>query len=311
MNDRRLRALVLVAERGSFSAAAAELGLTQPAVSQQIKALEDELGCTLLDRHAVGPNLTQAGQEVYQRARTILRLWDDACSAVRNCQETLAGNLTIGASSVPATYLLPGLLAEFALRWPAVNVSLQVGDSIGVMDDLLSRRCDLAVVGSEPKDKRLTSTYFAEDEVVLIAPPSYLPQKGKLGPQDLLNYRFVMREPGSGTRHAAERQLEQCGIRLRDLNVVAEIATTEALIAAVSAGMGVAFVSEWAAKPAVRDNRVIELPITCAPIRRHFQLVYHTAKKNDRLLMAFVKHLERHRPRFGIFEPITASEEMA
>src|SRR5690606_8441019 len=133
------------------------------------------LGCTLLDRHAVGPNLTQAGQEVYQRARTILRLWDDACSAVRNCQETLAGNLTIGASSVPATYLLPGLLAEFALRWPAVNVSLQVGDSIGVMDDLLSRRCDLAVVGSEPKDKRLTSTYFAEDEVVLIAPPSYLP----------------------------------------------------------------------------------------------------------------------------------------
>lgn len=290
MNLRRLQALVEVVEAGSFSAAASRLGLSQPAVSQQIKGLEEELGTVLLDRSAAGVQLTTAGQAVHQRARRILDLWEETLQELRRLQQGLSGRLVVGASSIPGTYLLPRLLGPFTRRYPDVKFSLRTGDSAAMAEEALNRTVDLAVIGAPARDRRLVNLELPGDRLQLVAPPGHpLAAAGRVPIESITKEPFVLREPGSGTRAAMEQGLARCGIKTAELNVSAEVGSTEGVLAAVSAGLGLSFVSSLAADPAVAARRVAAVELNCPPLERRFYVVHHTTKAEDPLVQAFLR----------------------
>lgn len=288
MHLNRLRALVAVIELGGFSQAARHLGVSQPAVSQQIRALETALSTTLIRRQGEPVQATAAGRAVYSRAKQILALWEEAEQAVRDLAQQPSGRLILGASTVPATYLLPPLISRFRKAHPQVDLAVEVADSRRVREGILSGRIHLGVVGSHEPDPRLVYQPFAEDELVLIGPCSHpWSRREEVCPEELASEPFVLREEGSGTRCAMEEGLSEWGIDPGHLKVAAEVGSTEAVVAAVEAGLGISFVSRWAVTPALTLGRVRAIRVQAPPIRRRFYLVARPSLMDDPLVRAF------------------------
>lgn len=269
MNTDRFRVLKAVIERGSFSAAARELGVTQPAVSMSVRALEEALGETLIDRDGERLYPTPAGRLVYERGGAILDQLDELLHALQALRGKVAGRLHIGASTIPAEYILPPVLREFRQGFPDVELALTVAGTGEVLDRLLDRTVDVAIVGRAPADGRVMSFEIGSDEIWLIdSPISSAPDPVDAG--WLRRANFVWREPGSGTRAAMEHALAACGLDPAALPAAATLGSTESVIAAVEAGLGVSFVSSFAAERAVRLGRVRVLRSPCRVEPRAF-----------------------------------------
>jgi len=292
MHFNRLRALVAVIEHGSFSRAARSLGMSQPAVSQQIKALETALGTTLIERHTEPLRTTPAGEIAYRHARSILALWAQLEAHIRELQQGAAGRLVLGASTVPATYILPALIARFREQYPHVDVAMEVAASATVREWVLSQQVDMGAVGAMKEDHRLIHVPLGDDELLLIAPCDHPWARGEpVSPRDLLSQPIVARVPESGTRAAAEAALRSWGIDPASLHVAIELGTTEAVVGAVEAGLGVSFVSRRAVQPALSLGRVCTVRLDAPPIRRRFYLIYHRSREGNPLLRRFVQLL--------------------
>jgi DNA-binding transcriptional LysR family regulator len=202
-----------VVAEGSFSAAARHLGLTQPAVSLQVRGLEEHFGRPLLERSGRTVRLTDAGQQAHVHALRLLSLLSDLESAIRSENQEPAGRLHVGCSTTPGECLLPPLLAAFRTRYPQVQLTVEVTDTAVVLDRLVKHQCDVGLVGGIAHAERLEFVPFAADELVLVAPPGHpAARAGGVSPAELRDYAFVFREEGSGTRAAAERALERVGV---------------------------------------------------------------------------------------------------
>ena len=284
----QLEIFAAVVATGSFSAAARRLGLTQPAVSLQIRGLEAHFGQPLLDRCGRGVRLTEAGQQVYAYATRILTLIQDLEAAVRGTTETPAGTLHLGCSTAPGECLLPRLLSAFRTRFPQVQLSVEVSDTAVVLDRLLRRQYDLGLVGGVAHTDRLEFIPFAVDELVLIAPRGHpLAGRAVVTPSDLAHEPFVLREEGSGTRAAAEQALQRLG--LTHLTIATVLGSSEAVKQAVAAGVGLAFVSGSALDP--HEDRVVVLPLVGAPIERQMYVALERGRLAGRLSDAFIQWL--------------------
>lgn len=270
MNYNQLKALIEVADCGSFSAAAPRLGVSQPAVSLRLQSLERSLGVRLLERQGEVATLTPAGRICYNAARQIVRTWDEVSEQLAQARGELAGRLTIGASTIPSEYILPPYLKMFRQRHPLVGIALRVGSSAEILQAVGSGAVDLGIVGSPPPADQFDSFVVAGDELALIASPGHPWVGARIAPAELAQQPIILREPGSGTRAATLAALAALGIDSEGLQIAGELGSHEAVIAAVEADLGIAVVSSLAARRAADEGRVALLDWPGPKQRRSF-----------------------------------------
>ncbi|MGE5560867.1 MAG: selenium metabolism-associated LysR family transcriptional regulator [Chloroflexota bacterium] len=273
MNYNQLRALIEVADCGSFSAAAPRLGVSQPAVSLRVQSLERAVGIKLFLRQGEAVTLTAAGRICYDVARQIVRAWDAVNDQLTPLRGQVAGKLTIGASTIPSEYILPAHLKAYREEHPLVSIVLRVGGSQDILEAVSSGAVDLGVIGSQPQADQLEWFAVADDELALIAPVGHPWVGTAIDPAEIAQEPLILREPGSGTRAAAIAALSALGVSPEALTIAGELGSHEAVVAAVEAGLGIAIVSSLAAGRAVADRRVALLDWPGAAIRRSFYCV--------------------------------------
>jgi DNA-binding transcriptional LysR family regulator len=247
MDTRQLAAFVAVVEKKSFSQAAERLGVTQPAISLQIRSLEERLGRRLLDRSGRRVEPTEAGLVLYRKAQRILQLEHQLDEELAR-EETgaLHGTLALGASTGPGGHLVPLLLCEFQREHPDLTVSLTISDTDRVIDEVADRELELGVVGALRRNRALEFEPLVRDEIVLAVPPGH-PYAGKQMPlEQLRREQYIAMQEGAGVRHVIEEELRAAGLRVRDLESQLELGLQESVKSAVAAGYGVTFISRTA-----------------------------------------------------------------
>jgi DNA-binding transcriptional LysR family regulator len=244
----RLRVFRAVAHHLSFSRAAEELLLTQPAVTQQIKALEDEYGVPLFDRSGGRITLTPAGHVLLPYAEILKAISDEAAAALGAVVGRQSGPLLLGASQTVGQYVLPGIMAAFLKLYPRVRISTLSGNTDEILDAVAARRADLALIEGPPMRKDVRVEPFMRDEMLLVVPASHEWADREITPAEVQQAPLLMRELGSGSRRVVESALARVGVRRKQLNIVFEFDSTEGLLSAVEAGLGVTFVSRWAVR---------------------------------------------------------------
>lgn len=288
----RLYTFIRLAELKSFSLVAEELKLTQPAVSIQVKVLEEYFNAQLVERTSEGVTLTAEGRLLYREAREMLRLWENIGQKIDELRAVVKGALTIGASTIPAEYILPGLVVQFCQTYPLIELKMEVSDSGSVIQDLLRKRYDIGIVGVKPEEEEIVSFPIAYDRLMLVVPNNHpLTLCERVTGRDILSERFIVREEGSGTRKAMREGLAQIGLKVSDLKVAAQLGSAEAVIAAVEAGLGVAIVSSLAAERAEKLQRLKIVPVEGFQVQRQFYLSYLTQHQEHLLIQKFIEYL--------------------
>lgn len=252
----RLAAFRAVAEQMSFRKAAEELYLTQPAVSMQIKALEEDLGAQLFDRTGRRLRLTQAGALLYERARQSNELLEATGDQIAALGGRYESRLSLGASTTIAQYVLPGLLGAFCQAHPDIRPTLTSGNTEHIVEAVEKGSIALGFIEGPPRSNNVRTEPFLRDELVLIAPRAHRwARRGKISLAELAHEPLLMRERGSGTRRVIELALEHAGLSFNSLRIAMEFDATEALKSAVAAGCGACFLSQASIAADLRLNR--------------------------------------------------------
>ena len=273
---RHLKIFEAVARCGSISRAAAEVHLTQPAVSMQMKQLEERIGLPLLEQVGKRLFLTEAGRELERHARDIAERMVDLHTAMDQFRGLERGQLRLAVVST-AIYFLPRLIADFNRRHPGVRVNLQVANREQVLSSLLDNRTDLAITGRPPDSLDVLAQHFMDNPLVVIAAPTHPLASQQVVPlQRLAEETLVVREAGSGTRAAMERHF--AAHRL-DYRAGCELSTNEALKQAVRAGLGLGVVSLQTIELELQSGCLVVLPVEGFPIVRKWYLLHRTHKR--------------------------------
>ncbi len=273
---RQLKVFERVARRLSFTRAAEELYLTQPAVSMQIKQFEENIGLPLFERLGKKIYLTRAGEELYQLSRKISEQLDEAEHLIEELKGIEGGRLCVTVAST-IHYFGIRLLAEFCRRYPKVKVSFKVTNRKGLMQQLEDNEADIVLMGQPPDDQDLKFEPFLENPLVLIAPAEHpLAGKQKIPLSDLQHENFIMREQGSGTRTSVERFFSERNIQI---NTSMEMNTNGAIKQGVEEGLGLAIVSIHTLERELESGRVVVLDVETFPIRRQWYIVHRTGKR--------------------------------
>ncbi len=290
MDTRQLAAFCAVVERRSFSQAADRLGVTQPAISLQVRALEKRLGAQLLDRSGRRVEPTEAGWRLYRGAQRLLQLEEQLLDEVAAEGEgALTGELSIGASTGPAAIVVPLLLCEFQRRNPDVKVALEVHDTQAVVELVADRELELGIVGAARRHRGVQFEPFLHDEVILICPPGH-PFAGRtVSIDELRAASLILMQEGAGVRQVVEDELRRLGARLRDLDVRLELGLQESVRSAVRAGFGVTFISRTAVEPDLAAGLVAEARLEGMDGMREISLVRGTGRVSTRAADAFVE----------------------
>jgi DNA-binding transcriptional LysR family regulator len=246
MDTRQLQAFCAVVEKKSFSQAAEKLGVTQPAVSLQVRALEQRVGQTLLDRSGRRVEPTEAGKRLYRSAQRMLALEQQLFEEVSEDDAGLHGTLSIGASTGPGAHLVPLLLCEFQRAHPDLHVALSIWDTQTVIDRVAERELELGVVGALRRHRSLEFEPLVRDEIVLAVPPGHRAAGGTLSVEELQEETLIVMQEGAGVRQVVEEELRRAGLRLRGVEPKLELGLQESIKSAVGAGYGVSFISRTA-----------------------------------------------------------------
>jgi len=262
----------------SFTKAAEELHMTQPAVTFQIRQLEEHFNTRLFDRTHNRISLTEAGIKVYDYSDRIFALNAEMENAVREITGEISGVLIIGASTTIAEYMLPALLGDFKKKYPDVGIRLKVSNSDGIVSMVENNTIDLGVVEAPVSNKNLVVENCRMDQLVLVVPPDHVLSKQKVfDVQQLHNYPYICREEGSGTREVLRDVLHQHGLEQSELNVVMELGSPEAIKGAVEAGMGVSILSRSTVGKELRLGTLVAVTLDPA-IERPFSFVHQKQK---------------------------------
>lgn len=289
MNLEYLATFIKVIEKKSFSKAAEELHLTQPAVSFQVQALEKVCGEILLDRSSTKLRLTQAGEVVYRYAQRLTKEEEMLLEELAELKGIVKGELALGASTIPGEYILPSPLSQFKKKYPLVQLRLEISDSLSIAKKISQHQLDIGFIGSKFPKLNVTTEKFAADQLHLTVPSNHpLSRYAKVTLNDTFKYPWVLREPGSGTRKTFLQELEKKGYSLANLNVVMELGSTQAVITAVAAGLGISTISEWALQPHIANQTIKTVPIADLKLKRSFFLAYHPKTALSRLQQVFM-----------------------
>ena len=273
---RQLQCFSAVAKNLSFTKAAEELHLTQPAVSMQIRQLEQQAGLPLTEQFGKKIHLTEAGKEVYRYARSILQQVDEMDDVLDQLKGFSGGRLRIAAIS-SANYFTPRLLGTFHHRYPDVNVSIDVTNQKAVLRLVLENEVDMAIMGQPPSDSRIEAIPFMENPLIIVAPPNHrLAKRKRIQLKELEKEVFLIREVGSGTRGAMERFFRQQKLKLTPGMGMGSLSSIKQ---GVQAKLGLAMLPRNAVRNELQYGQLVELKIRGLPIERHWYVVLHKGKR--------------------------------
>lgn len=292
MNLAQLKTFITVVQHQSFSRAAAELNLTQPAVTKHVQALESCFGLPLLTRAGREAQPTEEGKILYQYALEVLRLLAEAKKAIDEAGGTVRGLVYLGASTIPGQYVLPHLIGPFQQLYPHVELHIEIADTEQIVRRVVEGKVDLGVVGSQAENQ-LEYFPFVEDELVVIIPPGHLlAARDEIRAWDLVGQPLVWRETGSGTRKVIEERLVEAGVEpglLRRKTL--EVGSTEVVVAAVEAGLGLSLVSRWAVQKAASLGLIVTKTLADVCLKRDLFIV-NSRRGTSRAAAALVEFLQ-------------------
>ena len=293
MDLHRLEVFCKVVELKSFTKAAEAIFLSQPTVSEHIRSLEEMLGERLVDRLGREALPTQAGQLLYKYARKILRLRQEAMQAMASYRGTLAGHLSLGASTIPGAYILPQRIGAFKKLHPAIQITLSIGNSRTVADGVLAGDTEFGVVGARWSDPALEWLEILDDELVLAVYPSHpFAEKKEVKPAQLLNEPMIIRERDSGTRRVVTQLLEK-HLDLDRLQIVAEMGSTEAVRQGIKSEVGIAILSSRAVAEDIERGSLVTVPLANIRLSRPFYLIIRKNRQSSPICSTFLDFLQQ------------------
>jgi len=297
MDTRQLRAFCAVVELKSFSQAAERLGVTQPAVSLQIRSLEQRLGRQLLDRSGRRVEPTEAGRRLYASAQRLLALEEHLLEELDADDEgAITGTLEIGASTGPGGTVVPLLLCEFQEQFTDVRVRLTVSDTQTLVDQVAERALELGIVGAGRRHRGVSFEPFFRDEVVLACPVGHRFAGKTISLDELKDEQLIVMQEGAGVRQVIEDELRKAGLRLRDLDVKVELGLQESVRSAVLAGHGIAFISRLAIDADLQAGRVATARVQGLDPVREILLARASGRSETRAARAFVAFARERLP---------------
>jgi DNA-binding transcriptional LysR family regulator len=292
LNLHQLATFQVVAKHCSFVRAAEELHFSQPAVSAQIRHLEETLGVKLFEQIGRKTHLTQAGDELYLYSQKIFAVIDETLETMEELRGPDHGRLRVGADTTVGTYVIPGLLGKFHQSYPEVEISLDVVNRAALVDRIMSNQIDMAIVGRVPDDVPVVIEPFAPNELVLVASPYHrLAGRANVPLEELAKGHFLMREVGSGTRAALELVLQEAEV---PLHVSMHMGNNSAIKQGVAAGLGVALISRVALDMELETNRLVILNVEGFPIMRQWRIVHLKDKHLSATALTFKAFLLEH-----------------
>jgi len=284
MSDRRLHVFFTVAKLLSFTKAAETLHMTQPAVTFQVRQLEEYFNTRLFDRTHNRISLTEAGKRVYEFGGKIFEIYDEMENAVKELTGEVSGVLIVGASTTIAEYMLPALLGDFKNQFPDVNVRLKVSNTDGIVSMVENNIIDLGVVEAPVSNKNLAVELCKQDQLVAIVPLGHeLADSVTVKIEDLLQYPYICREEGSGTREVIMDYLQESGLSTSNLDVIMELGSPEAIKGAVEAGIGITILSKATLAKEIKLGTLVAIPLH-TPLERPFSFVHQKQKFRQRAM---------------------------
>lgn len=296
INYKHLLAFVTVIRKKSFTVAAKELYMTQPAISWQIKNLENEIDLVLIERKERGTKLTEAGKQFYVYAEKIIKAHEQLLEEMKQLKCMEKGRLIVGASTVPGEYILPAYMSSFKEAYPATDVLVTRGSSEEIVEDLLTEDIHIGVVGMKIEDSRIESRSFKKDQMVLIARKGHpLAEAGEVSAAELTGYPLVIRESGSGSRRLLVEQLEKKGIKLKDFAYLTELSGSRSAVTAVRNSNSIAFVSSLVAGDSLALGDLVQVKVKDLDLNREIYLIHNKLKTLSPLSETFLKFMLRQK----------------
>ncbi|MBE7682701.1 MULTISPECIES: selenium metabolism-associated LysR family transcriptional regulator [Paenibacillus] len=294
MNFHQLHIFYTVAEKGSFSAAAQALHMTQPAVTMQIQSLEDYFGTKLLHRSTKKIELSEAGRTLLPHAKRSVELVRQTDEAMSAFTQMLQGRLQLGASLTIGEYVLPRMLGPFARQYPDISIVMKVMNTTQIMDDILKHQLNFGLIEAPIHHPDMIVEPVMQDELKLIVPAGHaLADRGEVELEEVMAYPFVLREKGSGTRQVMEDQLQKKNIDPQDMNVVMELGSTGAVKSAVEAGVGITMLSPSSVQHELALGLVHIVEIRGLEFKRQFYAIHLKSSLLPLSAVAFLNYLRQ------------------
>ena len=294
----QMEAIISLMEEGSFSRAAKRMLLTQPALTKNIKNAEDCLGVRLANRSSAGITLTLEGKILYNYAKRVVKLRDEAKEKIISLGKGTGGNVYVSASTIPATYILTRALSEFNKTNSDIRIHIKTADSEDAMNMVLDNEVEMGFIGKKPLNKKLKAEALWKDRLVLAVSKEHPWHKKKsITLPELLDEPFVVREKGSATRELFESYLKiSRSINLSQFNICCELGSSEAVKEAVIAGLGVSVISIHAVSREVSQGLLFEVPIQGHSMERNFYLIYRHQFDFRPFHKTFINFIKRYTP---------------
>jgi DNA-binding transcriptional LysR family regulator len=287
----QLRVFSSVFKNRSFSKASEELHLTQPTISDHVKTLEEELECKLFDRLGRTIIPTKEAEVLYGHAAEIIEKANVTKDIIGRFKKELSGELIVGASTIPGTYLMPSLMASFQKKYPDVSFQIFISDSKEIGEKVLKHELLIGVVGTKYSNGHLNHLPFIEDELIAVSSPSLI-KKDLLALKDLIKFPMVLREEGSGTRKELEKILESKGITLEDIKIAGIFGSTDAIKQAVKAGLGFSVLSRLSVADELKYKLLREIKLSDVQMKRKFYIITHKKRSLPFLHNIFLEYIK-------------------
>lgn len=273
--DQHLKVFVEVVEKENFSKAAEELHMTQPAVSQYIRTLEESIGTRLLERSNKYVRLNKAGEIVYHHAKEILALYTKMQSLVDDLINKASGSLAIGASYTFGEYILPHIIASMQEQYPLISPSIKIQNTKEIIELVKRHQLDIGIIEGFLKEGTLHSEIVSEDNMVIVASPRHhlLTKNGEKRMYDLEEETWILREEGSGTREAAENLFRMYDFTPKK---IMEFGSTQVIKESVAAGLGISLLSRWAVEKELTNGYIGMIHVKGLPFKRNFSILTHS-----------------------------------
>jgi DNA-binding transcriptional LysR family regulator len=291
MDIHHLRVFTSVFKNKSFSKASEELHLTQPTISDHVKTLEEELECKLFDRLGRTIIPTKEAEALYSHAMEIIEKANITKDIIGRFKKDLTGELIIGASTIPGTYLMPSLMAAFQRKHPTVSFQICISDSKDIGEKVLKHKFLLGVVGTKFSNGDINHIPFVEDELIVVSSPLLI-KNDTITLKDLIKFPMILREEGSGTRRELEKILETKGVTLEDTKIAGIFGSTDAVKQAVKAGLGFSVLSKLSVTDELKHKVLKEIKLTDIQMKRKFYIVTHKKRTLPFLYNTFLQHIK-------------------
>lgn len=293
MDLHHLKIFVSVYKNKSFSKASEQLYLTQPTISDHIKSLEEELGCKLFDRLGRTIIPTKEADFLYSHALFILEKVEILKDSFNQFKKEISGELIIGASTIPGTYLMPGIISEFRKKYPSITFQVIIGDSKEIIDKISEYELLLGIVGAKVGNSNLSFIPFMDDDLIAVASPDLI-KEDSLKLTELINFPMIFRETGSGTRKEVEEILESRGLSTENLKIAGIFGSTDAVKQAVKNRLGISILSKLAVSDEIKFGILKEIRVSDIQMKRKFYIVTHNKRFLPLIYTIFLDHIKAY-----------------